>query len=147
MKYSGIMYVYKGKNITCRVKKHKIISAQAITPCISGKIVPINACYCTQCKKLFISEKEYLHYVKEYGVLLIRMRHIDTAYSDEFIGKFADESPLKMCGYTVNSTNGYTTAYRQSILKGIMDNDVMSKDDIINYLNSFISLRSSDSRM
>lgn len=61
--------------------------------------------------------------------------------------KLAQESLLMQYGYNVSQTEGFTTTGRQKILAVIIDNKIMSKSEIISYIDFFISQRSSNSRM
>lgn len=61
--------------------------------------------------------------------------------------KLAQESLLMQYGYNVSQTEGLTATARQKILAVIIDNKIMSKSEIISYIDFFISQRSSNSRM
>lgn len=50
-------------------------------------------------------------------------------------------------GYNVSQMEGLTDTGRQKILAVIIDNKIMSKSEIISYIDFFISQRSSNSRM
>ena len=47
----------------------------------------------------------------------------------------------------MSQTEGLTATARQKILAVIIDNKIMSKSEIISYIDFFISQRSSNSRM
>ena len=52
-------------------------------------------------------------------------------------------SPLKLCGYSVSQSKGLTQATRQYILAKIIYDGIMSKLDVIRYLEHFINLNGS----
>ena len=49
------------------------------------------------------------------------------------------ESTLRLCGYSVSQQEGLATSERQTLLAKIMKLGVVSKSDIIRYLNYFIA--------
>lgn len=49
-------------------------------------------------------------------------------------------SPLRKWGYTVSQASGYSEAQRQGILEDIIDYKIMTKDEVISYLNFFMKL-------
>lgn len=53
------------------------------------------------------------------------------------------ESPLKLCGYNVSQTEGLTSATWHFILSKIIHDGIMSKLDVIHYLEHFINLNGS----
>ena len=61
--------------------------------------------------------------------------------------KLAQESILMQYGYNVSQTVGLTETRRQKILAVIIDNKVLSKSEIISYLDFFIRQRSNMSNM
>lgn len=61
--------------------------------------------------------------------------------------RLAQESVLMQYGYTVSQTEGLSATSRQKILAVIIDNRIMTKSEIISYLDFFISQRSSRSNM
>lgn len=58
--------------------------------------------------------------------------------------KLAQESILMQHGYTVSQTEGLSTARRQKILAVLIDNKILTKSDIISYLDFFISQKKSN---
>lgn len=61
--------------------------------------------------------------------------------------KLAQESMLMQYGYNVSQTEDLSALRRQKILAVIIDNRIMSKSEIISYLDFFISQRSKRSNM
>ena len=131
------LYVCKG-TIRCERLSHHIISVTAAIPDINGKIRKINVNYCLDCKLFFISYSEYLHYIEKYGALIAKFVLVESWESGDFTSSLAQESPLKLCGYSASQEVGYSQEQREYLLSKLMDNGVISKPDIIRYLSWFI---------
>ena len=58
----------------------------------------------------------------------------------------AEESPLHLCGYNVNQQDNYSREERRFIISKIIDRGIMSKLEVINYLEYFISHNGQQSR-
>lgn len=56
----------------------------------------------------------------------------------------AQESVLMQFGYSVSQTEGLSETRRQKILSVLVDNNILSKSEIISYLDFFISQRQND---
>ena len=54
------------------------------------------------------------------------------------------ESILMQYGYTVSQEEGLSPSRRQKILAVLIDNEVLTKNDIIGYLDYFISQKKSN---
>ena len=52
----------------------------------------------------------------------------------------AEVSPLKLCGYTVNQSDAYTAEQRRYIIATIISRGIMTKGEIIRYLEYFINI-------
>ncbi len=52
----------------------------------------------------------------------------------------AEASPLKLCGYSVSQQDGYSKETRRYIISKIIDRGIMSKSEVIRYLEYFISI-------
>ena len=61
--------------------------------------------------------------------------------------RLAQESILMQFGYNVSQQEGLSATSRQKILAVLIDNKIMTKNEIISYLDFFISQRSKQSRM
>ena len=81
----------------------------------------------------------YEQYSERYGVLIGKMKMISSnGYDGEF--DMASESPLKLCGYNVSQSAGLTTATRQYLLAKIIHDGIMSKIEVIHYLEHFMNM-------
>lgn len=60
--------------------------------------------------------------------------------------KLSQESVLMQYGYTVSQEEGLTSARRRKILALMIDNGVLTRSDIISYLDFFINQRKNQHR-
>ena len=58
-----------------------------------------------------------------------------------------NKSLLNMYGYSVDKNNGLSVQERHDILAFIIENDILSPNKIVNYLQGFISLRKNNRSM
>lgn len=110
------------------------------------EIIP--AGYCPQCKTYFIMESTYQK-LKKKGHILCRITDEKTYYRTFFVNgtKLAQESILMQYGYNVSQVGGLSDKERQNILAVLIDYEVLSKSEIISYLDFFIRQRSHMSNM
>lgn len=135
------LYIYKGK-IVCHYQNHPIVPATAILQNKYDKEIQIDIEYCPKCKRYMINHTSFEHYRERYGILIGKLRMIT---SNGAGGEFdmALESPLKLCGYNVSQTDGLSSATRQFILAKIIHDGIMSKLEVIHYLEHFINMNGS----
>lgn len=139
------LYVHQGK-VRCLIQEHNVISiALRIPSCVKSNTVVINANYCFDCDRFFISEDEYEYYRSIYPIMLIKFEYLSD--SDNIGRNLADKSPLMLSGYTVRASSNYTEIQRHMILKNIIELGVLKKHEVINYLNYFISMNGKASGM
>ena len=108
----------------------------------------ISAGYCPVCKIYFIMESTYQR-LKGRGVIMSCISDSKTYLKGGFMNgsKLAQESILMQYGYNVSQTKGLSATRRQKILAVIIDNKILSKSEIISYLDFFIRQRSSRNNM
>ena len=134
-----VLYICKG-TISCRKKRHDIVSVTGLLGALTGKTVKINTNFCKTCNTYFISLSEYKYYQNLHGVLLGNIQIQEDGYSSgNGYENLAKESVLHICGYTVNQATGLSSDQRRRILGNLMDHDVISKYRIIEYLQFFIN--------
>lgn len=144
---SNILFVYSGSNIICNRNKHNVISVNCKIKLPEGHEV-INAMYCHDCREFFISEDSYNYYKDLYGLLPLKIRF--TNEDGGFTPKLefrAQKSPLNLVGYNVEQRNGLSDEERFRILVFIIKNGILSKQDIINYLELFININGERAKM
>lgn len=140
------LYICKGI-IACTKKQHTVEPATGVLVGRNDRIILININHCRQCDQYFLGYTEYRHYRDLYGILL---GNLTVTRSGSFSGRYssmADESPLKLCGYNVSQSDDLTPEERKSILKYLIDHNIMTKPQIIDYLNFFINQSQNRSNM
>ncbi len=109
--------------------------------------ITVGAGYCESCNVFFLPRIVY-EKLKAEGTILCRMideeSYITGNYLSNIFGvTLADESLLHQMGYRVGLSSPLSEKQRHMILGCIVDNKIMSRIQIINYLNTFISFRKS----
>ena len=90
----------------------------------------------------FILESTYIR-LRNMSVVLCRICDEKSYLKNSCINgmRLAQESILMQFGYTVSQEEGLSASRRQKILAVMIDNKVLSKSEIISYLDFFISQR------
>lgn len=134
----------------CMHSQHQVSDVTAAVKVVgnNGKaqLVKISAGYCKQCKIYFILESTYAK-LKSMGVILCRISD-EKSYIKSFQVngmKLAQESILMQFGYTVSQEEDLSATKRHKILAVIIDHKVLSKSEIISYLDFFISQKQNQS--
>lgn len=124
----------------------KIIDVLATYQSIDNMIIKLPAQYCIDCDKLLISEEEFKKHqgVIKYHFIPARIRYVGSGkyYSitdNPFINYRNQESPLMLCGYSVGENDSMPRDVRQEILCFIIEHNILSRMEVINYLELFIS--------
>lgn len=133
------LYVYQG-TIKCTRNHHRTVCVTANIPTASNIIAVLNVNLCLECHRFFISYDEYARYLERYKSLLTRIVLVNGNGSELFSGNFAEASPLKLCGYSVSQSKGFSQQERENLLAEVIHNGIMSKPDVIQYLNWFIKM-------
>lgn len=144
-------FVVRANVFKCMHNKHKIDNVVAMINIDDDgkkKQIKISAGYCSRCKIYFIMDSTYQN-LKKKGMVLCRVTDEKNYMKSGYINgmKLAQESLLMQYGYNVSQTEGLTATGRQKILALIIDNKIMSKSEIISYIDFFISQQSYNSRM
>lgn len=132
------LYIYNG-NISCHKNKHKIIQATGVIYTLKNERVKINIEYCEQCKKYILEYGLYEEYRNRYGVIIGNFRLVKNGQFNNKI-ELAEESPLKLSGYSVSQKDAFTKEEREYILARIIYEGIMDKGTVIKYLSHFISM-------
>lgn len=137
-----ILYICNGKS-TCQKYQHEIIPATGLITKIriDGKTeqVRINIHYCQRCNKYFIGLESYKSYQEKHGMLLGNYIFENFSSTGRFgFEGLAKDSPLSLCGYSVEQRKGLSKYRRREILEYIMNHDILDKPQVINYLEFFI---------
>ena len=141
-------FVVRLSVLQCRHKNHHVKDIQAVLTTISrqGTVskITVPAGYCPSCNTYFIMDNVYQR-IKHSGVPLCRTMDEKTYISgpsdvgDSPYAHLAQESALRQFGYTVNQAEDLPAVQRRNILAAIVDHEVLTKNEIISYLEYFIN--------
>lgn len=135
----------------CMHSNHHVKNIDAAVKILNHKdeerLVKISAGYCEECKVYFIMESTYQN-LKSKGIILCRITDEKTYMKSSYVNGMllAQESILMQYGYNVSQTEGLSATRRQKILAVMMDHDILSRSEIISYLDFFISQRQYQSK-
>lgn len=135
--FNNILYINK-RIFDCQKNHHLVDSATGIVQRLDGSALEINVEYCYTCKKFFIEEIQFERYRKIYGVILGNF-----IYNDGSEGYFSlrnEHSLLNLCGYNVGQKENLSAIARQKILREVIELGLMSKSEVIKYLDHYINL-------
>ena len=142
-------FVVRRSAFKCMHNQHTISNIDAVLKIMKkrdGKIVDkkVAAGFCAECNTYFIMESTFEN-IKKYGIPLCRISDEKTYLSNSRIGdiQMAQESVLMQFGYNVGQKEDLSESIRHRILAIIIDNHILSKAEIISYLDFFISQRMS----
>ena len=145
-------FVVRRTVFKCRYKDHNLQNIVGLIDIINkkGEIRPmkITAGYCTECKIFFIMESVYQN-LKIKGTPVCRVSNEKAYLSNNAFANgmdLAQESVLKQYGYSVAQEDGLTSMARRKILALIIDNHILTKNEVIGYLDFFINQRKNQSR-
>ena len=106
----------------------------------------VHASHCKQCDITFIRKEEYLRLKNKYPFLVANFCELSNdGYTPAKSSGLAAESPLMLCGYNVKSDSP-NKLYRQMILANIIYNGILSKTEVIQYLEHFINFNGRSSK-
>lgn len=110
--------------------------------------IKISAGYCQECKIFFILNTTYQQLTKM-GIVLCKVLDEKEYLKNDYLNgtKLAQKSLLMQYGYNVSQVCDISDKKRQDILKFIIDNKILSKNEVISYLNFFISQKQGISNM
>ena len=132
----------------CMHKNHNLknIDAEIVVTSRIGKdrVISFTAGHCSDCNLYYIMESTYEH-LKRFGIPNCRISdeksYMKAISTNEMM--LAQESILMQYGYTVSKEFDLTEITRHKILANLIDNHIMTKNEIISYLDFFISQHTS----
>ena len=140
------LLIYSG-TISCFKHKHPVIDVAARLPINNGNYITIHASYCTKCKVAFIHKAYFKQLRQKYRFIVADFVELSAdGYTAIKQSSMAAESKLMLCGYNVKA-DGLTDRERKQLLQEIMLYGILSKTQIINYLEHFLSFNGSQERM
>lgn len=136
--FGATLFIYKGK-VLCHTQKHPLVPATALIHDDQDREIELDVEYCPTCKRYMLSYTSYEQYRERHGLLIAKMKMISGNSSG---GEFdmASEGPLKLCGYNVSQAEGLSATTRQFLLAKIIHDGIMTKLDVIHYLEQFINM-------
>lgn len=141
---SDTLLIYKGET-KCFREHHSIEPVTADVLARRGSKASININYCKDCHKYFISEHEFFHYRDLYGIVC--KLKVDRTSSGFAHIPMAEYSILRLYGYNVGKDDDYSDEERQNLLRILIENNYVSKPEIIKYLDMFITMNSGKDNM
>lgn len=146
MKIGPQDFLIKCNVFQCMHKSHKIENIIGLIKIQDeeGQIeqVKILAGYCRECNIFFVLKSVYQH-LDRMGIILCKV--IDEKQyikgHDIYGYNLNQQSVLMQYGYNVAQINGIPDEKRHDILAFIIDNNILSKSEVISYLDFFINQR------
>lgn len=132
------------------LKNHNVEDIKAIVRLINLATMEkmdqsIAAGFCPKCNAYFILESTY-QALKRRGHIMCKVcdnGEFEKLHAGQRNNRFSmsQESLLMLYGYSVSQTRGLTTRYRQAILAMLIEEKIMTKMEIVSYLDYFIRIR------
>ncbi len=145
-------FIVRRTTFKCMHKKHHLQNIDAKIDIIDQKGLvqheTISAGYCPNCNIFFIMESTYQK-LKMKGTPICRTSDEKTYLSGATLKngmRLAQESILMQYGYNVSQIEGLSSIHRKKILALLVDNNILTRSDLISYLDFFISQRNYQSR-
>ena len=146
-------FVVRSSTFKCMRNNHKLQNIDAFVGIMDkkGEIkqTKIPAGYCEKCDIFFIMESTYEE-LKGKGILACRVSDEKTYLKNGVSAngmQLAHESILMQYGYNVSQNSRVTEATRRKILALLVDNEILTRTDIIGYLDFFINQRKNMNNM
>lgn len=140
-------FVVRRTTFRCLHQQHELKNIDAEVGIIDryGDIssTKVSAGYCKNCNLFFIMESTYQN-LKMKGTPMCRISDEKTYMSGGIAEngmKLSQESILMQYGYSVSQMEGLSDSRRQKILAVLVDNKILTRSDIIGYLDFFINQR------
>ncbi len=140
-------FVVRRNTFKCMHQKHKLENIEASIKVIDKNGIEhkedVTAGYCKECSMFFIMESTYQK-LRNKGVPICKVCDEKTyLHNCNFVNgmRLAQESILMQYGYSVSQSEDLSSTTRRKILSLLVDNDILTKSDIISYLDFFINQR------
>lgn len=130
------LYVHKGL-IKCIRNNHDIECVNACFMTASEENAIFNVNYCKTCNLYFVSEEEYLSYLKKFKTIIAKIKSYSENENNGIEG-LASCSQLLLCGYSVSAEAPLSQFERERLLIKIMSNNIMKKNEVIRMLDWLI---------
>lgn len=140
-------FVVRRTTFKCMHEGHALQNIDGIVEIINdkGNIIQtrVPAGYCPNCNVFFIMESTYQR-LKMKGTPICRISDEKTYMKGNIYAngmRLAQESVLMQYGYSVSQQEGLSANRRSKILAILIDNDILTRTEIISYLDFFINQR------
>ena len=134
---SNTMKCYKNHNVEDVVAVFNVVDKE-------GKYFQekVATTYCKECDVFFVHKADF-KLMKCNRILLHRIIEEHTFVKGRYLDKdfkydLADESPLFICGYNVNSKKNLSVIQRRIILEYVIDSKILTRGHVLAYLDYFI---------
>ena len=114
---------------------------------IKNEIVPL--VYCKECNVYYMYEDHYNSIAKK-GNILCRVYDLKSweDHKEQYLFRHLNtESIFKLCGYTVNASDDLPDLARQNLLKFMIQRDIVSIPQTLNFLRWLVSSRENNPNM
>lgn len=130
----------------CTNLNHNVIDYIGVLPIATEKGVnnlELNICYCWECNKYIMLTSTYLK-IKGDPICMVKDQRTNKILNKPYDGFWLNstEHIIHQYGYNVRSGNGMLSTDRQEILAKIINNGVLSKNEIISHLEYCIRMAS-----
>lgn len=105
----------------------------------------LKAYYCRNCNRCYILENEFIR-LKRIGTICCKVINLNDLKQSGDWG-WANQSILRQYGYTVNQSDNLSRIERQTILDLVISNEVMSRDEVIDFLEWLLNRNSGNRNM
>ena len=152
-------FVVRRSVFRCMHEGHHLTNIEAvfevITPRSEVQEAVVTAGYCPQCRQYFLLESAY-EKLRTRGIPLCKISD-EKSYGRNY-GKnrgkltsadgmqLASESILMQYGYNVSQTEDLRAPVRQALLALLIDNRILTKNEVVSYLDFFIRQRRGQSK-
>lgn len=106
-------------------------------------LIPI--AYCEECDTYYVLENTY-NEVKKIGIAMCQIikfkQYMQYGKNMNNTQLWRDYSPLNIMGYCVNSNENLSDNQRKVILENIIDKGILSKEQVLSYIDFFIKTHS-----
>lgn len=108
-------------------------------------VLPIAGGYCSSCKRYYIYSEVFDNFLKGLrpGTVILqnRFKAPNGMYGEVYdvTAGLRSQSLLNRCGYSVSYNNGLSDGSRIELLRQIINSKLMTKQEVMSYLNYFIN--------
>ena len=130
-------FLVRASNYNCIYRFHNLQRIHAVVNVLKdGKIkeVRTEAAYCPECDKYYILERDYL-LLKRSGTICCKIIEFqELLHNKQSFSDWQEKSILRSYGYTVSKTENLTKQERHQILDFVLENGIMTSNQIISHL-------------